>query len=158
MIETKSKKDFMTNEVMELLKNLQTNTPPSFGLMTPQHMIEHLTWTLKNAVKRHGEPEHPPTEKQLKFHKFIENGAVFKHFPSDKTIDDLPPLKYENLDQAKTQIGIAIHRFYDHFENNPDFKAYNPFIGELEFEELELFHYMHYRYHLWQFGLIETYP
>jgi len=121
-------------------------------------MIEHLTWTLKSASKRVGEPIDPPAKGQLNFQKFINAGAILKHKPTDKTEADLPPLKYRNLEEAVEQIPVAIQRFYNHFETNPGFKAYNNIFGELGFGEIELFSYMHYRYHFWQFGLIENYP
>lgn len=158
MNDTKSKKDFLTKGVLELLKNLKADTEPSFGLMTAQHMVEHLSWTLKVCTKRVGEVENPPTKRQLGFQKFIENGAIFQHRPSDKTKADLPELKFESLEKAIAQVEIAIERFYTHFEANPSFKSYNDFFGELNFEQLELFNYSHYRFHFWQFGLIEKYP
>ena len=152
-----TKKQFMTEQVMELLKNLKPDTEPRFGLMTPQHMIEHLTWTLKSASKRKGEPPAEPTKSQLGFQRFIDKGAVFEHRPKGKTKADLPPLKYSSLEEAVGQIPIAINRFYNHFEANPEFKCYNDFFGELNFEQLELFHSQHYKYHFWQFGLLEEY-
>lgn len=158
MSTTIDKKAFMLNEVLPLLKGLSADKEPNFGLMTPQHMVEHLVYTLKNCVRRVGEIEDPPTKGQLGFKRFIAKGAIFEHRPKGKTKADLPPLKYDNLEDAIAQIEIAIHRFYNHYEEHPEFKCYNPFFGELEFEELDLFNYMHYRYHLWQFGLIDTYP
>ena len=152
-----TKKQFMTEQVMELLKNLQSDTEPNFGLMTPQHMIEHLTWTLKSATKRKGTPSGAPTKSQLGFQRFISKGAIFEHRPSDKTKADLPELKYGSLEEAIEQIPVAINRFYNHFEANPDFKSYSDFIGELDFEQLELFHSQHYKFHFWQFGLLKEY-
>lgn len=152
-----SKKAFLTTEVLALLNDLTPDQEPNFGLMTAQHMVEHLAMIIKISVKRYGTPENPPTKGQLGFKKFIANGAVFQHRPSNKTKGDLPPLKYNSLAAALAQIPIATKRFYDHYEANSDFKAYSPFMGELSFEELELFHYMHCRYHCWQFGLIESY-
>ncbi len=153
-----NKKEFLTQQVPELLKNLKADTEPAFGLMTPQHMIEHLTLVVKTSIKRYGEPEAEPSKRQLGFKRFIDKGAILQHRPSDKTKADLPKLKYSSLEEAAAQISVAVNRFYDHFENNPGFKAYSPFMGELTFEELELFHYQHYRYHLWQFGLLASYP
>lgn len=153
-----NKKEFLTQRVPELLKKLSPDTEPSFGLMTPQHMIEHLTWAVKSSIKRNGDPTEPPNARQLGFKKFIENGAILKHRPSDKTKADLPALKYSSLEEALAHIPEAVNRFYEHFENNPGFVAYSPFMGELTFEELELFHFQHYRFHLWQFGLLESYP
>ena len=158
MSTTIDKKTFMLNEVLPLLKTLHADKVGNFGLMTPQHMVEHLVVTLKSAVLRRGEPENPPTKGQLGFQRFIAKGAILEHRPSDKTAADLPPLKYDKIEDAIEQVEVAIDRFYNHFEANPDFKCYNKFFGELGFEELELFSYNHYRYHLWQFGLIESYP
>lgn len=151
-------KSFLVKEVPTLLSHLQPDTQPSFGLMTPQHMVEHVTLITKISAKRYGEPLEEPTKGQVGFKRFIQKGAHFKHYPSDKTAADLPPLKYGTLEEAIEQIPIAIKRFYTQFEQHPGFKAYHPMMGELEFEELERFHYQHYRYHFWQFGLIGAYP
>lgn len=151
-------KAFLLDEVPRLLEQLKEDTAPKFGLMTAQHMLEHLASTLKAVSHRYGEVKNPPTDGQLWFKRFInEKGAVFQHRPSDKTKADLPKLKYSTLDEAKAAVVEAIKDFYSHFEANPDFKCYNDFLGELDFGELSLFEYMHYRYHFYQFGLIEEY-
>ena len=155
---TTDKKSFLTKEVLPLLKTLKPEAEPSFGLMTAQHMVEHLTYVTKSSSKRNGEPEGEPTERQLRFKGFIEKGAIFKHYPSEKTKADLNPLKYGYLAEAIEQIPVAIDRFYSLFESNPGFKTYTSFTGELSFEELELMHYQHFRYHMWQFRLLGQYP
>ncbi len=147
-------KEFLTEKVPQILKNLTADTEPSFGLMTAQHMVEHLTWITKVSLKRHGEPVSPPTKGQLGFKRFIEKGAHFEHRPSNKTKADLPALKYNSLEEAIEELPKAVARFYNHFAENPDYKSYNQFQGELNFEELELFHTQHYKYHFNQFGLI----
>jgi len=152
-----TKKEFLSQELPELLKNLKPDTEGNFGLMTPQHMVEHIAYVVKFSIKRIGEPENPPTKGQLGFKKFIDNGAILKYRPSEKTKADLPELRYASLEEAIAQVPIAVERFYTHFEANPDFIPYNPFFGELTFEELELFHYQHLRYHAWQFGLVAEY-
>lgn len=157
MNQSTSQKDFLLNDVIPLLNKLKPDTEPNFGLMTAQHMVEHLSWTMKSCVKRIGEVENPPTKGQLGFKRFIDGGAIFEHRPSGKTKDDLPSLRFNNMEEAIEQVEVAIKRFYDHFENQPDFKCYNKFFGELNFSELELFNHNHYRYHLWQFGLIEKF-
>lgn len=153
-----NKKQFLKEELPKLLQDLKPDTEPNFGLMTAQHMVEHITYVVKTSLKRYGDPENPPTKRQLGFQKFIASGAVFQHRPSDKTKADLPTLKYTSLEEALKQVPVAIDRFYNHFEADPAWKAYSPFFGEMSFEQMELFHYMHLRYHCWQFGLLEAYP
>lgn len=152
-----AQKSFLQNDLISLLGNLTVDTAPSFGLMTPQHMVEHLTWIIKSSVKDYGEAPEEPSKGQLRFKQFIEKGAIFKHFPKDASEAKIAKLKYDSLEEALVQIPIAIARFYDFFESNPDVSPFNPMMGTLSFEEIQLFHYQHCRYHLWQFGLIEEY-
>ena len=152
-------KEYLLHEVPKLLERLTADVEPRFGLMTARHMVEHLTWTTKILTKRKGEVTDPPTKSQLFFKKFIhEYGAVFQYRPSDKTKADLPPLKYDDFEEAKAQVAVAIQRFYNHFDANPDFKCYNPMMGELGYGELSLQVYQHVRHHLYQFHLLEQYP
>ena len=154
-----NKKDFLTNEFTKLLNNLSPETKGNFGLMTPQHMVEHLIEAIESAnFKYEGERESPPNEKQLGMQKFIKSGSVLSHRPSDKTTADLPPLSRASLDEAISLVPKAVQEFYDFRDANPDYIPYASFLGEVAFEDVELFHYMHIRYHLWQFGLIEKYP
>lgn len=148
---------FLENQISPLLENLTPETRAAFGLMTPQHMLEHLTWVIKSTLRRNGEPEVELTKGQIGFQKFIQNGAYFQHRPSDKTAADLPELRLASLDEAKSKIQEAITRFYSFSDANPDFMVYSPFFGELNLSQLELFNYQHVRYHFWQFGLIESY-
>lgn len=153
------KRQFLLHDFYKILKNLSADTKANFGLMTPQHMVEHLIYVVKVMSKKHnGEREIPANKRQLGFQKFVQDGAVLAHRPSDKTKADLPPLKYNSLEEAIAEIPKAVSRFYHLWDNNPDYLPYGSFTGEMSFEDLELFHYMHFRYHFWQFGLIENYP
>lgn len=147
----------MLEEVPSLLSSLDPDTEPRFGLMTAQHMVEHILNDGKYMYHRLGEPVSPLTEKQKGFQKFIDNGVPMKHRPSDKTKADLPELKFENLEAAVAEVVSLTQKFYEHFEANPDFMVYNSFMGELPFEKVELFFSQHWRYHLWQFKLIDQF-
>ena len=153
------KRDFFTYTFPELLNRLNPDTESKFGLMTPQHMVEHLVRALESAtVKYEGERENPATEQQLGMQKFIKSGSVLSHRPSDKTKADLPPLNCASLEEAISYIPKAVQKFYAFQDNNPDYIPYASFMGEVSYEDVELFHYMHTKYHLWQFGLLEKYP
>jgi len=117
-------------------------------------MVEHLIWVTKATAGRIGEPEEVPTKSHLYFKKFIANGAIFQYQPKeDVTKNDLKPLKYASLEEAIANVDPAIDRFYAYFED-ADVLSYNPMMGELSKEELEIFHAQHFRWHLYQFGLI----
>lgn len=158
MTTTTVRKQFLAQQVPQLLTSLTAETEPRFGLMTAQHMVEHLIGIAKYSMERNGEPVSPPTDGQKWFKNYIAEGAILQHRPSDKTKADLPELKFASFNEAIAKVGPAIDAFYLHYESNPGFVMYQPFCGELSFDEVELFLYSHMRYHLWQFGLIEVYP
>lgn len=158
-MKTTKRKDFLNNEFPELLKNLSPKTVGNFGLMSPQHMVEHLVQAIESAtVKYEGERENPATEQQLGMQQFIKNGSVLSHRPSDKTKADLPPLHQSSLEEAISLVPKAVQEFYTFRDDNPDYKPYASYLGEVSFDDVELFQFMHIRYHLWQFGLLEHYP
>ncbi len=148
-------KTFLTQELPSKLKTLKGDQAPNFGLMTAHHMVEHLIFVTKTTMKRHGEPPAELNKSQLYFRKFIDKGAPFEYRPKEgATLNDL------RTDGIEVAIGIletAIAKFYDLFDTNPAFKSYNDLMGEFNMEELEFFHYQHYRWHLFQFGLIEEF-
>lgn len=154
-----SKRDFLTNEFTPLLEKLSTDTKANFGLMTPQHMVEHLIGAIESAIgKYEGERENPATEQQLGMQQFIKSGCVLSHRPSDKTKADLPPLKHASLEEAISLVPKAVEKYYAFQDDNPDYIPYASYLGEVAFEDVELFHFMHIQYHLWQFGLLAQYP
>lgn len=154
-----NKRDFLINEFPSLLEKLSPDTEANFGLMTPQHMVEHLIGAIESAaVKYEGERENPATEQQLGMQQFIKSGCVLSHRPSDKTKADLPPLRHGTLEEAISFVPNAVQKFYTFQDDNPDYIPYASYLGELPFEDVELFQFMHIRYHLWQFGLLEQYP
>jgi len=154
-----NKRDFLTKEFTPLLKKLNADSVPNFGLMTPQHMVEHLIGALGSAVTKYeGERENPPSKGQLGMQQFIKSGSVITHKPSDKTAADLPALNYDSLEEAISNIPGAVQKYYAFQDENPDYVPYASFMGELAHEDLEFFHFMHIKYHLWQFGLLEQYP
>lgn len=147
-------KEFLTQQVPEMLENLAADTNPKWGMMTAQHMLEHLAKLTKSSIKSYGPPPAEPTDGQLKFKAFINNGIPFKKNDSKKgKLDDL---YYGTIEEAKAAVIEAVNRFYNAFEQNPDLQPFNPIMGALSFEELQNFHDRHYRHHFEQFGLLEV--
>ncbi len=149
---------FLKGDALSLLQDLKEDAVAKFGILTPQHMVEHLIWVTKTTIGRKGEPEGAPTKSHLYFQKFINDGAIFQYRPKEGASSaDLKPLKYGSLQEAIAQVAPAIDRLYQYYEENPGAMAYNPIMGELTQAQLELFHAQHYRWHLYQFGLIEVF-
>ncbi len=144
-------KEYLLRRVPDLLKELRPDTRPTFGIMSPQHMVEHLVWVTKSSVKTSGTPPSEPTEGQLGFKRFVQKGAHFRYRGSDKKREDLDPPRMADLSEAIALIPEAIQRLYSFDE---DHVFYNPMLGSFTFAEMELFHRKHFEHHLQrQFGL-----
>jgi len=148
-------KDFLSKELPTKLRTLSGDQAPNFGLMTAQHMVEHLIFTTKSIAKRRGEPEAELNKSQQYFRKFIDAGAPFEYRPKEGA--ELQELRSANIEEAIQGLEKAIEQFYALFDANPDHKSYNAMTGEFNLAELELFNYQHGRWHLYQFGLIEEF-
>lgn len=154
-----SKRHFLMHDFPKLLEKLSPDTEANFGLMTPQHMVEHLIGAVESATEKYeGERENPANEQQLGMQQFIKSGSVLSHRPSDKTKADLPPLKHASLEEAIALVPKTVQKFYTLQDDNPNYIPYASFLGEVPYEDVEFFHFMHIRYHLWQFDLLAQYP
>lgn len=136
---------FLTEQVPELLSRLKADDEPSFGIMTAQHMVEHLIYVTKSSVKDYGPAPEIIPDRALGFMRFIDNGANFEYRPSDKKRSDLDPPRMSDLASAIAVIPEAINRLYS---NDREREFYNPLMGKLSFDQMELFHAQHFRHHL----------
>ncbi len=139
---------YLRMQVPSLLAQLQADATPTFGLMTPQHMIEHLIWVTKASIKDLGPAPAELNEKQLKFMKYVKSGKPMKHFPSEKTAADLPDLRMPSLEAAVSELNTAIDRLIIDAETRGDRDYYNPMMGVLSPAEMVDFHVRHYQHHL----------
>ena len=151
-------KDYILSLLPTQLRTLKGNEEPVFGLMTPQHMIEHLAWSSK-MYYRQGEPTgEAPGKSEIYFQEFVRKGCPFKYFPKDGvTKADLRELKYPNMESAIEALEEVYRKFYKLAEDQPNYKSYSPTIGEFSVEQLDTFLGQHARWHSYQFGLLDTF-
>lgn len=144
-------KNYLTVRVPELLKELTPETRATFGVLSPQHMVEHLVQVSKSTAKDYGPAPEEFTKSQESFMRFVKKGAHFQYRHKDIKTEDLPAPRMQNLKEAIDLVPGAIARMYS-FDSDHVF--YNQMMGAFTFEEMELFHYKHYQHHLQrQFGL-----
>ncbi len=148
----------MTEEkVQECLNKLKADTKPKWGVMMPQHMIEHLEYTYKIASGDIQDFEIATPEKILeKVHNSLYN---YEKFPKNTSF---PLLEKDTLDDLRhPDLAIAIEKFkeqrekyLEYFKENPDAILKNLVFGELNRYESYLLERKHLNHHFEQFGLI----
>ncbi|MEY3564131.1 MAG: hypothetical protein RJA23_301 [Bacteroidota bacterium] len=143
-----------TETLLQRLQNLSLQSEAKFGILTPQHMVEHLTITVKLSAGRIPIPVFEPNEKQLA----RKQALLFTDIPFPQGVkapglpDTLLELRYPDLETAKAELIKSYEAYHLLFQENPTKHTPHPGFGLLNYEEWELFHAKHIDHHLGQFG------
>lgn len=145
------------SEIKKALSKLSADMTPRWGIMTPQHMLEHLEYTYKIASGEIQDFEVATPEKILeKVHASLYNYEKFprnSRFPRLKK-DTLEALKHPDLETAKQKFFEQREKYVDFFKTHPEAKVKNIVFGELNKYESYLLERKHLNHHFEQFGLI----
>ena len=144
-------------KIDECLSKLTEDTKPKWGMMTPQHMVEHLEYTYKIAAGDIQDFEISTPEKILE--KIKNSLWNYKKFPKNSQFpslekDKLDDLKYDNLEVAIEKFKAQREKYVAYFKQNPDTILKNIVFGELNRYEWYLLERKHLNHHFEQFGLI----
>ena len=145
---------FLQEEQFRLLNKLEMDTQAQWGIMTAQHMVEHLgslyVFTLgKTKLKAFFSPE-----KLLRNYQYlIQNKQPFHTNVRLPGLEKPLALRYANLDDSITALKSLVDAFYAFFKDDLSKKTLHPAAGLLQFSEWEYIHYAHSHHHLYQFNL-----
>ena len=146
---------FLTNTLVNVLRNLKTDSKSEWGTMTPKQMLIHLIQSSKmmhfgNSIILIKEKHIKQSIAFLYSDTEIKKGLVVPKdigLNFDKDINqDIEELKKELINSSNTMIVFL--------NKNINFKAIHPFFGELNSEQWLLFQRKHFIHHLNQFGLL----
>jgi oxepin-CoA hydrolase / 3-oxo-5,6-dehydrosuberyl-CoA semialdehyde dehydrogenase len=148
--------DFFENELDGLLKNLTPSHQALWGQMTPQHMVEHLTWAMDGAMERWEATVITPEEKLPKLRAFLRSNLAMRHHfqhPQMPPQGELPALRLSNLEAAREEFWQRWAEYEQFALNNPDKLVDHVVFGPLNPDEWRLMHFKHVVHHFSQFGL-----
>lgn len=145
-------------KIEECLHKLTAEVKPTWGIMTPQHMVEHLEYTYKIASGEIQDFEIATPEKILeKVHNSLYN---YEPFPKNSNFplmekDTLDTLKHPDLSVAIDKFNEAREAYKVYYKENPEAKLKNIVFGELNKYESYLLERKHLNHHFDQFNLID---
>jgi len=123
--------------------------------MTPQHMIEHVLIALQISNGKRTTECFNSKEKLPMFKShLLSNSPLPKGFVTPYIGEGLLPLRFPNIDEAKSELERKVNDYSYYFEKNPESKLVNVTFGELYKDEWVAIHDKHFAPHLTQFGLI----
>jgi len=141
---------------IELLDNLSTNTKPIWGIMSSQHMIEHLIQAvqLSNGKITFNECMNPSEKLSVLKRILMSPRPMPKNFVNTVIGSELKPLEYKNLEETIDVLMSELNEIDNFYDSNPEATPTNPTFGPLNKEEWIQFHKKHLTHHFTQFGLI----
>lgn len=144
-------------KIREALENLKEDTKPKWGILTPQHLMEHLEEGYRVLSGEIQDFDIVTPEKILeKVHNSLYNYEKFPRntqFPTMKN-GELEELKHPDLATAKEKMLEARDHYRTFFNENAHAKLKNMVFGELNKYESYLLERKHLNHHFEQFGLI----
>lgn len=150
------KENFLRTRLITLLQRLDPATPPRWGKMGVQQMIEHFAGdAVRNAngrLKIDKLVTHPEHLERMR--EFMMSDKPFKENTNNPLMAEEPaPLRYKTVQAAIGALQQELIAFFEAYEKEPGMTILNPFFGELNFEQNVQLLYKHAIHHLKQFGV-----
>lgn len=143
------------SNLIKLLQTLKVDQQPEWGIMTPQHMVEHLIVTVKISNGGLVIPRAVPEEQVPQYKKvLLESDEEMPRGRKAKGMDGLLDLRYPSLEAAIDKLDSEIEKFHVYFNENPDATPVNPVLDKVGYADWKTFHKKHFTHHFKQFSLI----
>ena len=147
---------FLQHTFLHQLEQLDPSTPPLFGKMNPQQMVEHMSDSVRVANGKDPHQLFTPTEQVAAYRDFALSDRSFKPNTKNSLMKEEPlPVRNGSYPEAIEELKMEIDVLIKHFESNPELKVMNPFFGEFNFDEWLHLLVKHAKHHLQQFGVGE---
>ncbi len=144
-------------KITESLNKLTENSIPKWGILTPQHLLEHLEYGYKILSGQIQDFEIATPETILeKVHHSLYNFDKFPlgtQFPTMKK-DQLEDLIHPDFATAKAKFFESRNQYKTFFKQNPEAILKNMVFGELNKYESYLLERKHLNHHFEQFNII----
>jgi hypothetical protein len=150
------KENFLRTKLVTYLQRLDPNTPPRWGKMTVQQMIEHYGGdAVRNANGRLKiNSIITPPDHLNRMREFMLSDKPFKENTKNSLMGEEPaPNRYKTVQAAIGALQQELIYFFEAFEKEPALVTRNPFFGDLTFEQNVQLLYKHALHHLRQFGV-----
>ena len=150
------KENFLRTKLVPYLQRLDPATPPRWGKMNVQQMIEHFAGdAVRNANGRLKVEKLVTPEDQLaRLREFMMSDKPFRENTRNPLMGEEPPtLHFKTVQAAIGALQQELIYFFEAYEKNPQMVIRNPFFGELNFEQNVQLLYKHSLHHLRQFGI-----
>ncbi|MEO5562300.1 MAG: hypothetical protein ABIR18_02670 [Chitinophagaceae bacterium] len=150
------KENFLRTKLVRYMQQLDPSTPPRWGKMNVQQMIEHCSGDVVRTASGRLKIDTiiVPPEKLQQMRDFLMSDKPFKENVKNPLLGEEPrALHFKTVQAAIGALQQELIYFFEVFEKNPTLITRNPFFGDLDFEQNVQLLYKHSLHHLRQFGV-----
>ncbi|HQU99764.1 MAG: DUF1569 domain-containing protein [Bacteroidia bacterium] len=145
---------YLTQTFIDQLQTLKSDDTGQWGVMKAQHMVEHMSYSVKVAHGAIPVTLVTPAAFLEKTRSFMLSDKPFKENTKNTMLPDEPlPLMFDNMQQAIEDLQLQIQLFINDF-NVEGKTRLNPFFGELNFVQWLHLLDKHAKHHARQFNLL----
>lgn len=150
-----AKAEFLHHRLAILLRQIPSDTPPRWGKMSLQQMVEHFSDSVRIASGRTAhEAVVTPAEQLEKYRAFLESDKPFRENTHNPLMPEVPaPVRNPSAETAVGELNEELQHFFDHFAQQPAGTTRNPIFGDLNYAQNVQLLYKHALHHLRQFGV-----
>jgi hypothetical protein len=144
------------NDIRSKLNQLSADNAPLFGKMSPQHMVEHLSFALKFSNGTFPQTCYYPEKiaERIKASVIDSDKELPVGFKAPMLDNDPPERTCPDLDTAIVMLLTELELFDTYFTHHKDATPTHPTMGALNYSEWVVFHNKHFLHHFKQFGLV----
>ena len=153
---TTNKAQFLKNELVNKYRSIHPDAAPLWGKMNPHQMIEHMSYSFRQANGKDSYNCVTPEEHLPRMQAFLMSDKPFRENTPNQLLPDTPPPPvHSNVEDSLTELQQEIDDFFSVFEKDPGKILTNPFFGELNYEMWVQLLHKHSWHHLRQFGIYD---
>jgi hypothetical protein len=149
---------FQKASILQHFERLHPETKPEWGLLTAQHMVEHLAVPFRFSNGKQPMELAIPFEKaeRAKARVLEPDWRMPREFKAGfMPPEGLPDLQFSSIESATFALFSEIEDFYSFFALNPAATPTHPYFSHLNQQEWEVVHHKHFLHHFEQFGLLK---
>jgi hypothetical protein len=139
---------------LEILENLDEKKSASWGKMTPQRMIEHLSDCIYMSCGIGNHELLIPEEKIKGMQAFLISDKEMPQNIQVPFAKENTPLRNTDIELALDEFTMAWVDFEEMYSEDSKKTALHPYYGNLNYEQWLLLHSKHFTHHFTQFGLV----
>jgi Protein of unknown function (DUF1569). len=148
-----SKAGFLKNNYVQALQEIDPATAPAWGKMNVHQMIEHMSYSFRQASGKDNYTILTPAENLPRMQAFLMSEKEFKENTPNQLLPDVPPPPvHSSIAASLNELQAEINDFFAVFDGAQEKTITNPFFGELTYEMWVQLLHKHARHHLKQFG------